>query len=325
MSWPFRSRRDAGDREASRAAQARAEESRRHVERGGLPLRAQERMRHLAESGCTPWGSALTTADHALLVQAGMRPLGHVMGTSFTQIAGRSAEQSLWGVGGRTTGLGAYRSAPGHAVVDWLVAGRRTAYRNALRRLEEEATILGADLVLGVEIRVGGRDWASGAVEVWTGGTAVKVPGWPEAERAVTSTLRAEDAVKLHAVGCRPARAVVGIAAIVAAEGPDQRGRRSTFLGSGFRNSEMTDWTALTYRVRHAAMRDAIEQATAAGASGIVGVAVEHDVEREAPEGWELRLATMRVVATAIAGSPGTVPPVHPVLDLTTTPRSLRR
>ena len=324
MGWLRPSKEEAAAREASRVAQAAAERSRLLVERGGLPEAAAERMRHMAESGNVPFQSALTAADHTLVVQAGMQPLGHVMGTSVVKIAAQKLSWSLWGM--RSSGMGGgYWSGPQFGHVDWMRDGWRMAYRRAFHRLEEEARLIGADLVLGVEIRRHARAFTEGAIEIWAGGTAVRLPGGSGSERPALTTLTAEDAVKLRQAGLRPAGAVYGVAAIVAAESPQQRSMHATFLGSGYRNQEMPDYTRLTYMARGEAMRDVSEQAVAIGASGIVGVQLSHHVEREVEETFELRMQTMHVLATAIAGTPHPSPPIPIVIDLTATKRKPRR
>ncbi len=323
MGWLRRSPEEEAAREASRAAQVAAERSRLLVERGGLPEAAAARMRHMASSDDVPFQSALTAADHTLVVQSGMRPLGHVMGTSVIRVGTQPLSYALWGT--PRAGTGFYITEARFANVVWMRNAWRMAYDRAFNRLTEEARLLGADLVLGVEIRRHSRAFTEGAIEIWAGGTAVRLPGNVRAERPRLTTLTAEDAVKLHGAGLQPAGAVYGVAAIVVSESSQQRNMHQTFLGSGYRNQEMPDYTRLTYIARGEAMRDVSEQATRAGASGIVGVSLTHHVERETEEGWDLRMQTMHVLATAIAGKPHTIPPVRSVIDLTTTTRKPRR
>ena len=68
------------------AAQQRQQASIAALERGGLPLAAQERIEELRE-GRTAWTSDLTVAEMAAIQHAGFEPVGMVMGSSVCRIA----------------------------------------------------------------------------------------------------------------------------------------------------------------------------------------------------------------------------------------------
>jgi len=81
---------ERGRSEAAAQAQERAEESRRRVEAGGLPLEAEERLRRLAsaEGGPQVFSSDLSVQEFSLLAGFGVRPLTQVMAPRSTTSAG---------------------------------------------------------------------------------------------------------------------------------------------------------------------------------------------------------------------------------------------
>src|SRR5580693_2981716 len=70
---------DPGESAAEQAA------SLAQVERGGIPLRAERRLRELGESGGA-FTSDLSVGDFALCNQLGLKPVSQVMGSSIYQV-----------------------------------------------------------------------------------------------------------------------------------------------------------------------------------------------------------------------------------------------
>src|SRR5580658_2662318 len=75
----------AGRRRAEQDAPARAEESVRAIEAGGLPLAARERLASLRASGGS-YTSDLSTSEFLLIRQAGFKPVSQVMGSCFYHV-----------------------------------------------------------------------------------------------------------------------------------------------------------------------------------------------------------------------------------------------
>ena len=158
----------------------RAEASLGSLEAGGLPLAAQERLANLSAGGGA-FTSDLSTAEFLLLRQAGFRPLAQVMGSCFYRIGwqympGERAPGS-YVPEGQMTPTGAYEyDSLGRRVYSGASFGQvfeldvetqawQEARRLALGRLGQEATLVGADAVVGVKLRRGSYDWGRNMIE----------------------------------------------------------------------------------------------------------------------------------------------------------------
>ncbi len=152
------------DREAQQAAAAEQAASLAALERGELPLRAQRRLGEIGKTG----GSGLFTSDlsvgeFALAHAIGLRPLAQVMGSSIYHV-GWQQQPGGWGMQ-----MGAISQELTVVSEAWNAARLR-----AFARLEQEATLVGADAVVGVRLTVGSHDWAAGSIEYVAVGTAVR-------------------------------------------------------------------------------------------------------------------------------------------------------
>ena len=174
---PFFRRASDEDRAARDAAAAEQAASLESLERGGLPLRAQERLSDL--SGNELFTSDLSVNEFALSHSIGLRPLAQVMGSSVYHVGWQQSPGS-WG-GWQSGGLSQELTT--------LSAAWNTARERAFGRLEQEATMLGAHAVVGLQLTAGRHDWASGAIEYMAIGTAVRIEGADPAERPTLTDL----------------------------------------------------------------------------------------------------------------------------------------
>ena len=140
-------------------------ESMRHVQMGGLPIRAQlrladEKRHHL-------FTSDLTVSEFLLSQDAKCSPISQVMGSSIFHI-GRIAD---------------YKGATGE--IEMISQAHRDSRRLAISRCFQEAQILGADAVIGVRVQerliTSGRHGKGGddgdeVIEFTVFGTAVRAP-----------------------------------------------------------------------------------------------------------------------------------------------------
>jgi uncharacterized protein YbjQ (UPF0145 family) len=140
-------------------------ESMRHVQMGGLPIRAQLRLADEARHHL--FTSDLTVSEFLLSQDAKCSPLSQVMGSSIFHI-GRIAD---------------YKGATGE--VGTISQAHRDSRRLALSRAFQEAQILGADAVIGVRVQerliTSGRHGKGGddgdeVIEFTVFGTAVRAP-----------------------------------------------------------------------------------------------------------------------------------------------------
>jgi uncharacterized protein YbjQ (UPF0145 family) len=140
-------------------------ESMRHVQMGGLPIRAQLRLADEARHHL--FTSDLTVSEFLLSQDAKCSPISQVMGSSIFHI-GRIAD---------------YKGKTGE--VETISQAHRDSRRLALSRCFQEALILGADAVIGVRVQerliTSGRHGKGGddgdeVIEFTVFGTAVRAP-----------------------------------------------------------------------------------------------------------------------------------------------------
>jgi uncharacterized protein YbjQ (UPF0145 family) len=289
---PFLRRGSDEDRQARQAAETEQAASVASLERGELPLRAQQRLEEIGRAGSGLFTSDLSVDEFALLRGIGLRPLAQVMGSSIYHV-GWQQRPGAWGMqmGGVSQELTVVSEA-------W-----NTARSRAFGRLEQEAKLVGADAVVGVRLQVGRHDWAVGAIEYVAVGTAVRIDG--AAERPILTDLSGQDFWKLWRAGQQPL-GVVGASTVhyIVAGWTTQRAQ-SGFAAS-WANQELTDFTQGVYDARETALGRMTSEAQRLGAAGVVGVSIVHAVEeREAGGGSGRRdlVVTFHVLGTAIGPS----------------------
>jgi len=176
--------------EAAEQAELDAQESRRRIEAGGLPVAAEKRLRELASSEGKPelFTSDLSVHEFVLLAGYGVQALTQVMGSS------------IYNVGWQPV----YYNVPTEVTV--LSGAFNTCRSLAFKRLIEEAQLAGADAVVGVRIIQGAHDWAARAIEFVVVGTAVRLPPHMHHPKGVTvlTDLSGQEFVQLCKAGVRP-------------------------------------------------------------------------------------------------------------------------
>ena len=137
------------------------------VVRGGIPLRAQERLAEEAGPNPRLFTSDLSVSEFVLARDAQAQPIAQVMGSSIYHV-GQIAD---------------YKGETGEIAV--ISDAHRTARQRALARLWQEAALLGADAVIGARLRermitMGARgkggDDGGEVLEFTVVGTAVRAP-----------------------------------------------------------------------------------------------------------------------------------------------------
>jgi len=235
------------------------------IEAGGIPVEAEVRLKALSEPGAL-FTSTLGVGEFALLSELNFVPLGQVLGASVHQVGWQYLPAAAqWG-------------GEVFCALDLLMHAWDQARRRAFDRLTEEASLLGADAVVGVHLRRGEHDWARGAVDYVVSGTAIKWgtasgPQWP-----VLSDLSVQDYWKLVKAGWRPAGLVAATAVFFVSQSTRTWWRRRITVT---RNQELEEFSRGFSAARETAVRYLRSQASAVGASGIVGVKLEHRVSRE--------------------------------------------
>jgi uncharacterized protein YbjQ (UPF0145 family) len=306
-----------GAEEAAR----RAAESLASIERGGLPLAAQERLRALGRAGGRFFTSDLRTNEFLLARQGGFRPLTQVMGSCFYQVGWQ------WlpgGAGGWGAGAGMQPFGRGET---WELETETEAWnearRLALGRLSEEARLAGADAVVGVRLERGSYDWSQGLLEFVATGTAVRSERFDLGETPVLSNLSGQEFAALFLHGWWPAGLVAGTTVAYIAAGWQQRQAQFGLGGTRYQNQEFEDFTRGVYDARSQAMLRVGRQAHELAAHGLLGVQIEHaQREHEVDLGGGAKrrdlIFTFHVIATAVSelAPSGEEPPVYIAVPL---------
>jgi uncharacterized protein YbjQ (UPF0145 family) len=293
-------------------------ESLARVEQGGITLAAERRLREIGEHGGA-FTSDLSVADFALCHRLGLRPVAQVMGSSIYQVG---YQYSPW-----PTGMGGSFMFEMEALSEaWNeVRGR------ALGRLAQEAGHVGADAVIGVDLRTGEHDWAENAIEYVVIGTAVRhaqeesggqTPAGEGSRRGapVLTELSVADYTKLLSAGIEPLGVVAwsSVFFVAASYSTQMLG------GLGFtRNQELGEFTQGVYSARETVVQRMTAQAAKLDASGVIGVRIAHDIGRmSVGAGSYARgglMVTFHAIGTAVRDTGSATPQApKPIIDLTT-------
>ncbi|MGO9759919.1 MAG: heavy metal-binding domain-containing protein [Solirubrobacteraceae bacterium] len=321
---------DAGPEQAQQEREQ--QESLARIEAGGIPLSAERRLRELGGAsrpggvGGGSFTSDLSVNGFALCHQLGLKPLSQVMGSSIYQIG----YQGAWG----STG---YSSNAILIELDTLTQALNEVRGRALVRLGEEARLLGADAVVGVQTRAGESQLDTGtlALEHVVVGTAVRREG-AHAKHPVLTELSVAEYAMLVRGGFEPLGIVAWSSVFFTSyvfggmAGGGMLGGGS--LTMGVRNFELREFTQAMYSAREAVMQQITGQAASLGAAGVVGVQIGHTVRPHTLSGGmgmggglaggrELRglMVTFTAVGTAIQQhGDATIPAPKPTIDLFT-------
>jgi uncharacterized protein YbjQ (UPF0145 family) len=301
-------RRAPGQNQAEQtAAIAEQAASLEALERGELPLRAQQRLADL--SGNELFTSDLSVNEFALTHSIGLRPLAQVMGSSIYHVGWQGSPGSWggWQPGGISQELTTLSEA-------W-----NTARQRAFARLEQEAKLLGAHAVVGVQLTIGRHDWAAGAIEYMAVGTAVRIDGAPPADEPTLTDLSGQDYWQLWQAGYRPL-GVVGASSVYYIVSGWQQQRVQQGMFSSWANQELGDFTQGVYDVRETTLGRVTAEARHRGAAGMVGVSIAHSVEaREIGSTGSRRtdlVVTMHVLGTCVAERDQAFPENSPSLTI---------
>jgi uncharacterized protein YbjQ (UPF0145 family) len=226
------------------------------------PQAADSRLAHTAgsQSGGV-FTSDLSVSEYVLLGEAGFEPLGFVVGSSIyhvgLQVGRWSQNQEL----------------------QVLTQAMYNARELAIARMRAEADHLGADGIVGVQLRMQMYVWGQDVLEFIATGTAVRALGStgtgtegahraPDG-RAFTSDLSAQDFFRLLAAGAVPVAFVLGTCVYHIAH----QSVMQTLRQAG-QNQEMLQFTQGIYEARELSLSRMQAEAAQARASGIVGVNV---------------------------------------------------
>jgi uncharacterized protein YbjQ (UPF0145 family) len=225
-----------------------------------LPQSALARLR----GGRSPGERALFTTglpveELAPVTQAGLEPLGLVLGSSMYHIG---VQVQQWAQSTELTPL---------------TQAMYTGRGYAMARMEAEAEALGADGVVGVRLDNRTYPWGDELIEFVATGTAVRAraPGGPwrtPAGKPFTSDLSGQGLATLTQTGFRPVSFVLGVCVYHVAH----QSYRQAWKTVG-RNAEMPNFTQATYDAREIALSRMQAEADRDGATGVVGVRLQEE------------------------------------------------
>jgi uncharacterized protein YbjQ (UPF0145 family) len=276
------------------------------IEAGGIPLSAERRLQALGKDGAL-FTSGLSVNEFALLGAVGPRPLAQVMGGSVVRI-GQALLPAVppyrrWSSSGSSYGRleepGAYQKAVYQMTamvleVEVLTNAWATARKNALNRLSEEALQVGADVVVGVELRRGEHDLAKRTVDYLISGTAIRSPGSTQTNWPLLSDLSVQDYWRLHEAGYEPVGLLAATTVVFASASRGTRRRRRRTMQ---RNQELVELSQGFHLARETVRRQLLAQARSCHADGTVGVELSHTIHEDeltaapsipsmSPPGW---------------------------------------
>jgi uncharacterized protein YbjQ (UPF0145 family) len=276
------------------------------IEAGGIPPRAEERLRALGAAG-SMFTSALSVNEFALLDKLGPEPLAQVMGASVVRpgwqylpalepgevVIGRVSGRYGAGVGPSSSGQALtnrmteaspsqIRNYKWHAAVvcelDVLTDAWNLARRRALDRLAEEALHVGADAVVGVRLQRSDHDLGKGLIECIVTGTAIRDPIADKSSWPVLTDLSVQDYWRLRSRGHEPVGLVATTAVTFAAAALDTRLRR---VRAPAQNRELAELSEAFHAAREAVRARLRGQVADARGAGVVGVELSHSVRRD--------------------------------------------
>jgi uncharacterized protein YbjQ (UPF0145 family) len=241
-----------------------------------LPEEASHRLQELEHGLFT---SDLSVNEFLLVKEVGFHPVGFVMGSS---IYHTGIQTRKWGQSQELAKL---------------TGAMYEARELAMNRMEEEATELGADGVVGVRLDVNYYEWGKDAAEFIAVGTAVKAESGESYRNKLgkpfTSDLSGQDFWTLMQTGYVPLGLVMGTCVYHIAH----RGLGQT-LGSAGQNVELHNFTQALYEARELAMTRMQDESSRLDATGIVGVRLE-----EKSHQWGSHTIEFLSLGTAVAKS----------------------
>jgi Putative heavy-metal-binding len=273
------------------------------IEGGGIPSRAEERLRELRKGGSL-FTSGLSVNEFALLSRLGPQPLAQVMGASVVRTGwqylpalqpGRAVLPTFAGAARGPSSSG-WNVSSGYTEPSWaqvrnyrwrwsvvcelhtLSDAWNLARRRALDRLAEEALQVGADAVVGVHLHRSDHDLGRGTIEYVVSGTAIRLPGSDGVSWPVLTDVSVQDYWRLSRAGHEPSGFLATTSVWFAA--PSRRTRMSRRRQFS-RNLELEELSRAFNAARETVRARLLGQVRDAHAVGAVGVEFSHHVEKD--------------------------------------------
>ena len=276
------------------------------IQRGGIPLGAEQRLKAIAAVDSPVFTSDLSAKEYAVAQASGLTPIAQIMGSSVVQHGWRNYGLSYGG---------GIREVPSLAA-PWNLSRERS-----FDRLRQEAEFAGADAVIGMEMTAKAFLEDPSNVEYVVFGTAVRDTAVARGNRAGPRlcALSGQDVYKLRRIGAETL-GVIGHTAVVSVALSMQANQ---MMGSWWGNVEMTELTEGVYAARRLAMDEVVRQASEAGANDMVISTLRHTIDHREYETGGFKnhffIVSMHVLGTAIAlgaHGPHPAPLGEPVMSI---------
>jgi uncharacterized protein YbjQ (UPF0145 family) len=277
------------------------------IQRGGIPLGAEQRLKATAAASSPVFSSDLSVKEYAIAQASGLTPIAQIMGSSVVQHGWQNYGWSSYG--------GGIREMPSFAT-PWNLSRERS-----FDRLRQEAQFAGADAVIGIEMTAKGFLGDPGNVEYVVFGTAVRettltTRGRPGPRMCALS---GQDVDKLRRIGAETLGVIGHTSVVMVALSMQANQMMSSWWG----NQELTELSEGVYAARRLAMNQVLRQAGEVGANDMVISTLTHDIahhEYESP-GYRQHffIVSMHVLGTAIrlgAHEPHPAPLGVPVMSI---------
>lgn len=266
-----------------------------------LPQIAQQRIHDLSQRKL--FTSTLTPSETVVARQTGLTAISQVMGSSIYHV----------GFGLMGMGVGGESRVLQHAY--------ESARSNALARMQQEAALLGANIVLDVKFQGRGFEWSSDLIEFTAVGTAFRVQGMQPSPQPILTLLEPDELWKLHHAGYWPTGIAIG-SSFWFEPHADCWGEGSWY------SQELPTHTRASLGARHMATERFRAFAHHLGAQGVVGVRVHRKGYDREYESGDVKHISFRldlvVMGTAVVRRGNADPPPRPglVVDLRDLPRT---
>lgn len=301
---PLFGKRPAPPSESEREAAALDLE---RIQRGGIPLGAEQRLRAIAGTAAPVFSSDLSAKEYAIAQASGLEPIAQIMGSSVVQHGWQNYGWSSYG--------GGIQEMPSFAM-PWNLARERS-----FDRLRQEAEFAGADAVIGIELSTERLLGEPGTIEYVVFGTAVRDSGLTRhgGHGPRMCALSGQDVDKLRRIGAQTL-GVIGHTSVVIVALSLQANQ---LMRSWWGNTEMTEVTQGVYAARHLAMQEVERQARQAGANDMVISTLTHTIDHHEYEALgypqHFFIVSMHVLGTAIrlgAHEPHPAPLGSPLMSI---------
>src|SRR2546429_8397655 len=260
---PFWKRSSPEEEQQKIQAQQEAENSRRSIEAGGLPIQAQRRLSEEIAAGHPLFSSDLSTNEFLLARKQGYIALSQVMGSSIYHVGWQYTRNYTWNtVASELTNVS---NAHQHAA------------QLALGRLEQEAALLKAHGVIGVRFTRRDYEWGQNLIEYTAIGTAIRLTDTPLPQRPFLSDLSGQEFWTLLQAGYYPDGVVTGYCTYYVSLGSRAARQLSNWWAGGWANQEIVPFSQALYTARDLAMNRLLGMSRRMNALGVVGMHIRND------------------------------------------------